>query len=377
MSKLPALFILSTTIFRTTNARFYQGDVVCDEDSNACLGKQIKCNGCTVTCSGRSNSCNGAQISGAAEVICSGELNSCLGAEIFDVESIRCLGARNTCVSATLSASTIQCLPKINSCMGAIKKIMEWGQRPNRQKRESQRMQRDQQNLWPRSRENHDTAQSGSGSGSSSYAESESYSEIGNYEADMSIRRRRTFESMNNDLDGIVATIDKVRTANKLILDHVTTQDTAIGYLESQRMNLAQNIRRVYETVDELDGEISTIEAENIGYQRVISSQNSEIVTFSAQLESMTLKTEELVNTLDTLQKNLEESQSNYSALRIENKEMSKKVELLESKAKELTRKEELLDWAQKELLNAQRKDSELRKSFSEIQAALGNRDRL
>jgi len=377
MSKISALVVLTTTLFTATNARFYQGDVLCDEHSNACLGMEIKCNGCTVTCSGRSNSCNGAQISGAAEVICSGEMNSCLGAEISNVESIRCLGERNACVSANLAATTIQCLPKINSCMGAVKKIVDWG--PSRQKRGSQRVNREQHNFWPSHSTKDDTrTKPGSGTESSSHTESSSYnSEIGTYEADMSTRRQRTFESMNNDLDGIVTTIDKVRTANKLIFDHVTTQDSAIGYLESQRMNLAQNIRRVYETVDELEGEIATVEAENVGYQRVISSQKSEIASYSSKLETMTLKTEELMNRVGTLEKNLEESQSNYAALRYENEEMIKKVELLESKAKELTRKEELLDWAQKELLNAQRKDSELRKSFAEIQAALGNRDRL
>jgi len=202
------------------------------------------------------------------------------------------------------------------------------------------------------------------------YDERASYEETIAYE-----RKARNFESMNNDLDGISMTIDKVKTSNKLILDHIMSQDTAIGNLESQRTSLASHIRHIYAVVDELEAELSISEAENAGMRKQISAMDAQIAAYEAENESMSQEIASQNHKIAELEGNLQESQQNYSDLKYENNELLERIEVLEAKAKELQRKEELLDWARKELIQAQQKDSELRQSFAEIQAVLSNRD--
>merc|ERR1711881_581818 len=90
-------------------------------------------------------------------------------------------------------------------------------------------------------------------------------------------RKSRNFESMNNDIDGLSMTIDKVKTSNKLILDHIMSQDTAIGNLENQRTSLASHIRHIYAVVDELEAELSISEAENAGFRKTIATYEAQV----------------------------------------------------------------------------------------------------
>jgi len=373
MSSVSVIVILFVTVLAVVSASFYDGDVTCSEENHACARMEIECDGCTVICSGRANACSGTKIHGAAKVICSGEQNACMTAQIFKVGHIRCLGKHNACVRATLSAAVVECAQEINTCRDSVKSTVE--RRPVKHKKEDHQME-NRHSLHASNRL--DSILSGSGMSSSipypspilpiTYPESVTRSGVS---ADAKKRKRRNFEAMNNDLDGITTAIDNVRTGNKLISDHIISQDSANVNLESQSVNHKRNIKYLQSTICQLEQNITSSEAENNEYERIISLQRANIDNLTAKISFMSSKIEGLVNKVALLEQNFEESKENNTNLQSKNGQLLEKVEALEIEAQKLELKEELLIWAEKELLRAQKKDSELRETFADIQAVL------